>query len=76
MKLSEKQLLKFNKIDTLNPIRCHRCESIMIYEKFYGPQEHFWGWRCIWCGDIVDSLILENRGSVATGHIALGKGMG
>ncbi len=33
----------------------------MAYEQFYGDQEHFWGWRCIYCGEIVDSVILENR---------------
>ena len=41
-------------------MRCHRCEGAMIYQKFYGPQEHFWGWRCILCGDIIDQTILEN----------------
>jgi hypothetical protein len=35
----------------------------MVYEKFYGPHEHFWGWRCIFCGEIIDPVILENRGS-------------
>jgi len=33
----------------------------MIQEKFYGLQEHFFGWKCIYCGEIVDHLILENR---------------
>jgi len=33
----------------------------MVYEQFYGSQEHFWGWRCIFCGEIVDDVILENR---------------
>jgi hypothetical protein len=33
----------------------------MIFEKFYGAQEHFFGWRCIHCGEIVDQVILENR---------------
>jgi hypothetical protein len=32
----------------------------MVYERFYGPDEHFLGWRCILCGEIVDQLILEN----------------
>jgi len=40
-----------------------RCGSTMIQEKFYGHQEHFFGWRCIYCGEIVDHLILENRQS-------------
>ena len=42
-------------------MNCNRCGGVMIYERFYGPQEHFWGWRCISCGEIVDEVILENR---------------
>jgi hypothetical protein len=34
---------------------------MMVYERFYGPDEHFLGWRCLLCGEIVDQLILENR---------------
>jgi hypothetical protein len=33
----------------------------MVYEQFFGDQERFWGWRCIFCGEIVDEVILENR---------------
>jgi hypothetical protein len=33
----------------------------MVYERFYGPDEHFSGWRCISCGEIIDQVILENR---------------
>jgi hypothetical protein len=33
----------------------------MVYQIFYGPHEHFWGWRCIFCGEIVDQVILNNR---------------
>ncbi len=31
---------------------------------FNGPDggETFWGWRCIHCGEIIDQVILENRG--------------
>jgi hypothetical protein len=42
-------------------MKCHRCGGIMAFEKFYGPHEHFFGWRCIYCGEIVDQVILENR---------------
>lgn len=42
-------------------MKCHRCGSVMVYEKFYGPHERFFGWRCILCGEIVDQVILENR---------------
>ncbi len=44
-----------------HPMRCHRCGGAMTYEKFYGICEHFHGWRCIVCGEIVDQIILENR---------------
>jgi hypothetical protein len=33
----------------------------MVYEQFLGDHERFWGWRCIFCGEIVDDVILENR---------------
>ena len=42
-------------------MKCHRCRSEMVYQKFFGPHEHFWGWRCIFCGEIIDQVILENR---------------
>jgi len=44
-------------------MKCDRCGSAMIREKFYGLQEHFFGWKCIYCGEVVDRLILENRRS-------------
>jgi hypothetical protein len=49
------------KFDLEGPMKCYHCSNDMVYEKFYGPQEHFWGWRCIFCGEIVDPVILENR---------------
>ena len=45
----------------LKEMKCSRCGRSMIFEKFYGPHEHFLGWRCIYCGEIVDQVILENR---------------
>jgi hypothetical protein len=42
-------------------MRCPHCSNSMVYEKFFGPEEPFWGWRCIYCGEIVDDTILENR---------------
>jgi tRNA(Ile2) C34 agmatinyltransferase TiaS len=42
-------------------MKCHRCGSVMVYERFYGPGENFLGWRCIQCGEIIDEVILENR---------------
>jgi hypothetical protein len=42
-------------------MRCHRCGRKMVYEKFYGEEGQFYGWRCIFCGEIVDQVISENR---------------
>jgi hypothetical protein len=33
----------------------------MAQEKFFGPGEPFWGWRCPRCGEILDPLIYRNR---------------
>jgi len=42
-------------------MKCFRCGSVMVYERFYGLGENFSGWRCILCGEILDQVILENR---------------
>jgi hypothetical protein len=42
-------------------MKCHRCNGIMANERFYGPGDPFWGWRCVFCGEIFDPLISENR---------------
>jgi len=49
-------------------MKCRRCGSIMVYERFYGPHEHFSGWRCILCGEIIDQVILENRQTKPVRH--------
>ena len=42
-------------------MKCQRCGGTMIHEKFYDLTEHFFGWRCVICGEIVDQMILEHR---------------
>lgn len=42
-------------------MKCYRCGSGTFYEKFYGPHEHFCRWKCIYCGEVFDQVILENR---------------
>jgi hypothetical protein len=49
-------------------MKCHRCGSMMVYERFYGPHEHFVGWRCILCGEIIDQVILKNRHAGSNGE--------
>jgi hypothetical protein len=41
--------------------KCLRCNGAVIYDKFYGPSEQYWGWKCLICGEIVDPVILANR---------------
>jgi hypothetical protein len=50
-------------------MRCHRCQGSMIQERFYGPGDPFWGWKCIACGEIWDEVILENRGGLGIWQI-------
>jgi hypothetical protein len=57
----EKKELRSEETGLRSPMRCHRCGSLMISQRFYGHQEVFWGQRCISCGEIVDPIILENR---------------
>jgi hypothetical protein len=42
-------------------MKCNRCGSVMVYDKMYGFEEHFWAWKCIYCGEIFDHVILDNR---------------
>jgi hypothetical protein len=42
-------------------MKCDRWGGPMIFEKFYGWTEDYFGWRCIVCGEIVDQVILENQ---------------
>jgi len=48
-------------MDKLLLTKCLRCRGAMIYDKFYGPHEQFWGWRCIYCQGILEQTIIENR---------------
>ncbi|HUL22113.1 MAG TPA: hypothetical protein VMV04_19740 [Thermodesulfobacteriota bacterium] len=41
--------------------RCNRCGGMMVQEKIYYETEHFWAWKCVYCGDYIDQVILENR---------------
>ena len=48
--------------------KCLRCSGLMVFDTFCGPYETFWGWKCLNCGEIVDPVILENRGLMKTGQ--------
>jgi hypothetical protein len=34
---------------------------MMIYEKIYYETQYFWVWKCVYCGECIDQVILENR---------------
>ncbi len=51
-------------------MECSRCGGFMVQEEFFGLQEEAFpvttlGWRCVICGEFVDSGIAANRRTVA-----------
>ena len=42
-------------------MRCLRCGGRMVFEKFYGVSNTFFGWHCVICGEILDPVILLHR---------------
>ena len=43
---------------------CSRCHGLMLNDQVYDPDEAILNlpiWRCVNCGETVDSLILRNR---------------
>jgi len=55
-------------MDQLPLTKCPCCGGALTYEKFYGHDEQFWGWKCLFCGEILDPVILANRQLMKTGH--------
>ncbi len=42
--------------------RCSRCQGTMVKERFFVRMGQFWdGFHCLFCGEVVDDVILENR---------------
>jgi len=54
-------------MDKEGVMKCHRCNGSMIYEKFYGEDGEFFGWRCIVCGDIIEPGDLEESAWTESG---------
>jgi len=47
-------------------MNCLKCSGMMNYEAFVsgtaeGSSWAYEGWRCIYCGDIIDPIILRHR---------------
>lgn len=45
---------------------CERCDGRMTFECFAGQTDfvgcwQYSGWRCVCCGEVIDSVILVNR---------------
>jgi hypothetical protein len=55
-------------MDKYHFTKCCRCNGAVIYDKFYGPYEEFWGWKCLMCEEIIDPVILANRQMMRTGR--------
>lgn len=47
-------------------IRCYRCNGAMVYERFQDMLDMFYAWRCLNCGEIMDSVVARNRGAAGT----------
>lgn len=47
-------------------MKCPRCMGMMVHQIFEDLGEtgdfFFYGWRCVNCGDIIDPIIVSNRG--------------
>jgi hypothetical protein len=55
-------------MDELQLTKCLRCSGAVIYDKFYGAHEQYWGWKCLICGEIIDPVILANRQMMRAGQ--------
>ncbi len=47
-------------------MKCPRCEGLMVVDWLQDIKDstgflHFYGFRCLHCGEILDEKILENR---------------
>lgn len=52
-------------------MRCHRCDGLMMVEQYGDPSEpggtaRFEAFHCMLCGEILDAVILHNRGHETT----------
>ncbi len=44
-----------------NRMRCLRCGGAMVFERFQATMEIFYAWRCVNCGEIMDTVVAKNR---------------
>ena len=62
-RLEREKQMKFKKTSNKATlaVHCRKCRGRMTFEKFYGPNDSFYGWHCVFCGDILDPVILLHR---------------
>lgn len=51
-------------------VECPRCNGFMVFDRFQDLRDstgelHFFGSRCLICGEILDLTILQNREDLA-----------
>jgi hypothetical protein len=42
-------------------MQCPKCRGRMLSEKYYDFVRSFDAWKCVCCGELIDSTILSNR---------------
>ena len=50
-------------------MQCPRCNGRMYGEKYYDFVRSFDAWKCICCGEMLDSTILVNRSLSHQNHL-------
>lgn len=43
-------------------MKCPKCKGRMYTEKYYDFVRTFDAWKCSTCGELIDAVILSNRG--------------
>lgn len=49
-------------------MNCHRCGGTMIFKKFCDYGGYSWGWKCIFCGEIIDQIQQNLQSLKVAGH--------
>lgn len=50
-------------------MQCPRCKGRMAAERYYDFVRSFDAWKCVYCGEVVDSIIVANRARNNNMHI-------
>ncbi len=50
-------------------MKCPKCKGKMFTEKFHDYVRVFDAWKCVCCGEIIDSTIVANRARSNNAHL-------